>query len=170
MITIREWMELVDYKITDGSDYGWDCYGSNAYALDSCNGVQGKADYSFSIIFSTKTQEVYEISVWDLAAGNAYRMVAPNHITAYEQEAQQRGVATNAAWDNVEYVDLEVVEDFMQKAKAIINGESYDTDVIVQLDLPDDLLLQAFQAAHAENITLNAYINKMLKSFIDQQK
>ena len=51
MITIKEWMELVDYKITEGSTYGWQCYGPNAYCLDSWNGVYDDGGYSFSIIF-----------------------------------------------------------------------------------------------------------------------
>jgi hypothetical protein len=55
MITMKEWMELVDYKITEGSDYTWSCYGPNAYTLDSWNGVHGAGGYSFSIVFSTKS-------------------------------------------------------------------------------------------------------------------
>ena len=40
MITMKEWMELVDYKITEGDSYGWSCYGPNSYQLSSWNGVQ----------------------------------------------------------------------------------------------------------------------------------
>ena len=40
MITLKEWMELVDYRITEGSDYCWSCYGPDAYSLDSWNGDQ----------------------------------------------------------------------------------------------------------------------------------
>ena len=58
MITMKEWMELVDYKITEGGEYGWECYGPNSYTLDSWNGVHGTGGYSFSIVFSTKTQNI----------------------------------------------------------------------------------------------------------------
>jgi hypothetical protein len=34
MISLKEWMELVDYRITEGSDYGWNCYGHDAHMLD----------------------------------------------------------------------------------------------------------------------------------------
>jgi hypothetical protein len=30
MLTVKEWMELVDHRITEGSDYGWMCFGPDA--------------------------------------------------------------------------------------------------------------------------------------------
>ena len=168
MITIKEWMELVDYKITEGSDYGWQCYGPNAYTLDSWNGVHGKGGYSFSIVFSTKTQKIYEVSVCDYTNDRAYRMIAENKREKHSKEARSKSVLANQAWDDVDYVDLEVDDDFIQKALAIKAGEPYSTDVSVPLDLPDDLLLFAFRAAHEENMTFNAWMNQMLKSFVDK--
>ena len=74
----------------------------------------------------------------------------------------------NQAWDDVNYVDLEVVDDFIQKALAIAAGEDYSTDISIPIDLPDDLLMFAFKAAHEENMTFNAWMNQMLKSFVDK--
>jgi len=168
MITMKEWMELVDYKITEGSDYGWNCYGPNAYSLSSWNGVHGKGGYSFNIVFSTKTQKVYEIAVCDYTNDRAYRMVAENKQENHRREAERFGINFNEAWDNVEYVDLEVDDDFIQKCLAIKAGEDYSTDVSIPLDLPDDLLMFAFKAAHAENMTFNDWMHKMLKVYIDE--
>jgi len=168
MITMKEWMELVDYKITEGSDYGWQCYGPNAYTLDSWNGVHGKGGYSFSIVFSTKTQKVYEVSVCDYTNDRAYRMINPGKVEKHRKESTERGVNLNEAWDCVEYVDLEVVEDFIQKCTAIRAGEDYDTRISVPLDLPDDLLLEAAMNAHRQGITLNDYINNALKELVDE--
>jgi len=168
MITIKEWMELTDYKITEGSDYGWSCYGPNSFTLDSWNGVHGAGGYSFSIVFSTKTQKVYEVSVCDYTNDRAYRMIAENKRVKHSKEAEARNVNLNEAWDCVDYVDLEVDDDFIQKCLAIKAGEDYSTDISVPIDLPDDLLMFAFKAAHAENMTFNDWMNKMLKSFIDK--
>jgi len=33
VITIKEFMELIDYKITEGRDYLWNCYGNNSFQL-----------------------------------------------------------------------------------------------------------------------------------------
>jgi hypothetical protein len=170
MITMKEWMELVDYKITEGSDYGWQCYGPNSYMLDSWNGVHGKGGYSFSIIFSTKTQKVYEVSVCDYTNDRAYRMINPKNVKKHRKEAESKNVPANQAWDDVDYIDLEVESDFIQKGLAIKAGEDYDTSIIVPIDLPDDVLLTAALAAHNQNITLNEYINQALVTLIDRVK
>ena len=168
MITMKEWMELVDYKITEGSSYGWECYGPNSYTLDSWNGVHGTGGYSFSIVFSTKSQKVYEVSVCDYTNDRAYRMINPKFQEKHRKEAEHKSVLANQAWDDVDYVDLEVADDFFQKALAIRAGEEYSTDVSIPLDLPDDLLMFAFKCAHAENMTFNDWMNQMLRNFIDK--
>ena len=165
---MKEWMELVDYKITEGSDYGWRCYGPNAYTLDSWNGVHGAGGFSFSIVFSTKSQKVYEVSMCDYTNDRAYRMINPKNVEKHRKEAESKSVLANQAWDDVDYIDLDVVDDFIQKALAIKAGEDYDDTVCVPLDLPDDLLMFAFKAAHEQNLTLNEWMNQMLRGFIDQ--
>jgi len=166
MITMKEWMELVDYKITEGSSYGWQCYGNHAYTLDSWNGIHGAGGYSFSIVFSTKSQRVFEVNVSDYTNNRAYRMIAENKREKHREESESRGVNLNEAWDDVDYVDLEVDNDFMEKCKAIKAGVDYSTDISVPLDLPDDLLLEAAMNAHRQNITLNEYINNALREMM----
>jgi hypothetical protein len=170
MITMKEWMELVDYKITEGGDYGWSCYGPNAYTLDSWNGVHGAGGFSFSIVFSTKTQKVYEVSVCDYTNNRAYRMINSSKIEKHNKEAESKSVLANQAWDDVDYIDLEVDDDFIQKCMAIKAGEDYSTDISIPLDLPDDILLEAAMNAHRQNITLNAYINNALRELLDEFK
>ena len=168
MITMKEWMELVDYKITEGSDYCWGCYGPNAYTLDSWNGVHGTGGYSFSIIFSTKSQKVYEVSMCDYTNNRAYRMINPKFQKKHAKEAKMRLVNLNEAWDDVDYVDLEVDDDFFQKALAIRDGEDYSTNISVPIDLPDELLMFAFKQAHEKNMTFNDFINQVLREFVDK--
>jgi hypothetical protein len=166
MINMKEWMELVDYKITESGDYGWSCYGPNAYSLSSWNGVHGAGGYSFDIVFSTRTQKVYEVSVCDYTNNRAYRMIAENKREKHRKEAQARDINLNEAWDDVDYVDLEVDDDFIQKCLSIKAGEDYSTDISVPIDLPDDLLLEAAMNAHRQNITLNEYINNALREMM----
>ena len=168
MLDMKEWMELVDYKITEGDNYGWSCFGSNSYQLSSWNGIHGKGGYSFNIVFSTKTHKVYSVEVCDYTNDRAYRMINPEYVKKHEKEAKNRGVNMNEAWDDVEYIDLEIDEDFIQKAQAIKAGKDYSTDISVPLDLPDELLLEAALNAHRQNITLNEYINNALREMIDE--
>jgi Arc/MetJ family transcription regulator len=85
-----------------------------------------------------------------------------------KKESKRRNIDKDEAWDNVNYTTLEVDDDFIQKALAIKAGEDYNTDVSIPLDLPDDLLMFAFKAAHEQNITFNEYVNNALRSLIDR--
>ena len=167
MITMKEWMELVDYKITEGSEYGWQCYGPNSYSLDSWNGVHGKGGYSFSIVFSTKSQKVYEVSMCDYTNDRAYRMINPKNVEKHLKEAESKSVLANQAWDDVNYIDLDVVDDFIQKALAIRAGEPYDTRVSVPVDFTDEELLTYMKIAHERDITFNQLVEQALREAIN---
>ena len=166
MITLKDFMEATNYRITEGSDYGWQCYGHNAYTLDSWNGdIDG---HSFSIIFDTSTQEVYEVTAYDYPNDRAYRLINPDYATAHSDEAARRGIDDSQAWDEVAYTELEVVEDYLEKVQGILSGEDYDTRIQVPLTLPDDALFQLMQLAHAADQTLNDFVAIMLKNEIDR--
>jgi hypothetical protein len=159
MITLKQWMEAVDYRITEGSQYMWSCYGSDAYTFDSWNGDQ--RGYSASIIIDTKTQEVYQTTVYDYANDRAYRMINPIYARAYRDECTSRGCA-DVAWDEVKYVDIDTNDDFLEKMSAIIAGEDYDTRVEVPLTLDNDQLFELMKLAHEQDITLNQLVEKIL--------
>ena len=169
MITMKEWMELVDYKITEGDTYGWACYGPNSYRLDSWNGVHGTGGYSFSIVFSTKSQKVYEVSMCDYTNNRAYRMINPKNQEKHRKEAKSKSVLANQAWDDVDYIDLEVADDFFQKALAIRAGEPYDTRAEVEIELEEDIQLELMKMAHERDITLNQMVEEILRRMIDKQ-
>lgn len=168
MITLREWMELVDYRITEGSNYGWQCYGENAYSLDSWDGEHDGT--SFSIIFDNKTQEVYEVQAHDYKNERAYRRINPDYLEAYTAEAKQRGSWMNQAWDQVEYVDLETDDDWYEKAEAIFNHEDYDTRVQMPVDFNDAELLQYMKMAHDMDITFNEFVERALVKALEAYK
>jgi hypothetical protein len=168
MITIKEWMELTDYKITEGSDYCWDCYGPYSYQLDSWNRIHGDGGYSFSITFSTKSQKVYEVQVHDYTNNRAYRMVNPKFQKKQENEAIRRGINPNEAWDEVDYVNLDVVDDFIQKCLAIKAGEKYDTRVQVPVDFSDEELLQYMKLAHDRDMTFNEFVEEALRHALEE--
>jgi hypothetical protein len=164
MLTIKEWMELADYRITEGADYQWQSYGPNAYIMTSWNGEQD--GYSFSIYFDTKTQVVYEVQAHDYKNERAYRIINPDFAEANAGEADERDIDNNIAWDDLAYVDLEVDDDFIQKCLAIKAGEDYDTRVSVPLDLPDDVLFDLMKLAHSQDITLNELVEGILEDAI----
>jgi len=149
MITLKEWMEVANYRITEGGDYF--AYGG-AYALTSWSGDQD--GYSIEIIFSPRTQEVYEVQACDYKHNRAYRLVHGD----YRDEK-----LNDEAWDDVNWVDLESDDDWIQKALSIVAGEDYDTRVTIPLDLPEAELMVLFKAAHDADMTFNDFVEKILR-------
>jgi hypothetical protein len=166
MVSLKDFMEVVNYRITEGSDYCWECYGNNAYCLDSWNGEQD--GHSLSIIFDNNTQEVYEVQAHDYRNNRAYRLINPKYKKSHDDEASSRGLEKDEAWDDLKYVDLEVEDDFLEKARAIVLEEGYDTRVKVPLNLPDDSLFDLMKMAHEQDITLNQLVERALREAIDQ--
>ena len=168
MLTLKEWMELVDYRITEGSDYGWECYGPNVHMLDSWNGEQD--GHSFTVIFDTKTQVIYEVQAHDYVHNRAYRMINENFRKKMKKEAKRRDVNKKEAWDDVDYVDLDIDDDFIQKCLSIREGKDYDTRVLMPIDIPDDELLMYMKKAHEMDITFNEFVETALQHAIDARQ
>lgn len=142
MIKLREWMELVGYRITDGTAFMWSCYGPHAHRLNSWNEVSGTGGYDFSITFDTKNQTVYEVEAYDLGNDVAYRLINPLYIDAYKAESILRNVPWNQSCDESTFVDLEHSMDFLRKAKSIMSGETTRTvEVIEDPENPGNLIL-----------------------------
>ena len=157
MITLKEWMELVDYRITEGSDYN--LYSHNAYALSSWNREQD--GYSMEVVFDTKTQVVYCVEACDYTNNRAYRLINSDYKDVDE---------STKAWDDTEWIELEVDDDFIQKCLAIKAGEDYDTRISVPLDLDDDMMFDLMKLAHERDITLNELVTIALEESIDQHR
>lgn len=168
MITLKDYFETVDFKITEGSRYMWTCYGPKAYRLDAWNGDH--LGTNASIIFDTDTQTVYETTVYDYAKPAAYRMINPEYVAQYQQEAKQNSVEPNQAWDDVDYIDLDVIDDWTSKARAIMTGQAYDDKVTVPLDLSDDQTFELMKLAHEHDMSLNNFVEYMLQNFVDTVK
>ena len=159
MITLKEFMELVDYRITEGSEYYCEAYGPNAYSLDSWNGKHEDGGHSLSIVFDTSTQEVYEVTVCDYENNRAYRLM--------DEAYKNTSADTPEAWDEANWIDLEVDDDFIEKAQAIIAGEHFDTRVQVPLNLPREDMFKMMQMAHERDLTLNQFIEEVLRNMIE---
>ncbi len=166
MLTLKEFFEVTNYRISEGSDYGWECYGPNAYRLDAWNGDQD--GHSHSIVFDTKTQEVYEVTSYDYRNNRAYRLMNPDFVKKHKKEAKRRSVEYKEAWDDVDYVDLEIPEDWIDKATAIEAGEDYDTRVQVPLTLDRDQMFEMMQMAHERDMTLNQFVEMVLRQEIER--
>ena len=163
MITMQEFMEVVDYRITEGSEYTWNCFGDAAkpYSLSAWN--QEHDGWSFNIVFDTGTQDVYMVEACDYKHNRAYRLINPAYEQDYRNYAKDElSEYADQAWDGVNYVDLEEVDDWIQKALAIKAGEDYDTRVSVPLELGENEMFQLMKMAHEKDVTLNKLVEDLL--------
>lgn len=166
MITLKDWMECVNHRITEGGEYGWRSFGSHAYSLDSWDGDQDGV--SASIVFDTKTQIVYQAEVYDYSKERAYRLINKDFAKMHASEAAEKGVEDDIAYDGVKFIDLETEEDFLEKCSAIINYEEYDDRVSIPIDLPDKQLLLLMKMAHERDMTFNQFVEQALRHALEE--
>ena len=136
--------------------------------LDSWNGEQD--GHSLTIIFDTESQMVYEVQAHDYVNNRAYRMINSLYKDVHRKKAEEMGTFANMAWDDVDFTDLEVDEDWLDKATAIVSGEDYDTRVSIPVDFTDDELLKYMKMAHERDMTFNQFVEEALRHAIDEFK
>lgn len=170
MITLKDFLEAVDYKITGGSEFQWECFGSNARYLDANDGDGSDSHYSINAIFDSVDQTVYVVEAWDYLTNREYRWFNPDYKFGYDDEASGRDVDPNESLDGRHYIDLEVPEDILEKIKAIVAGEEYDSRVKVPVDFTDEELLKYMKLAHERDITFNELVEEALRHAISEHQ
>lgn len=166
-MNLKDFMTVIDYKITEGNVYQWACFGNNAYSLDSWNGEQD--GHTVTAVFDTKDQTVYAVMAYDYIANRAYRWMNPAFVAVYTAECASRN-CNDEAWEDVAYTDLEVEDDFLEKARGIVTGADYDTRVLVPLDLDKETLYNLMHLAHNADLTLNQYVDKIIRNALTEMQ
>lgn len=167
---LSEVCNTFDYRISGGSEYGWQCYGENARFLD----FESEFGHG-SVLFDSKDQTVFsaEISAKDDGEDNLptpYRWLNPVWKDAYLAECKEKNIEPNNAWDDVDWIDLEVEEDWHEKAKAIFNNTPFDRRIHVPINLDDSEMLALAMQAHKRDITLNKMVEILLQQAIDNHR
>lgn len=167
MISLKDFLETVEYRITEGSDYGWNCFGEYVHNLSYWSGDQD--GQSLNVLFDTQNQTVYQVEAHDYLNRRSYRWTNPDYIDAYKQAVKTNEI-DDLAYDGVKYTDLDVAEDWLEKARAIYLQRDYDTRVSVPLELPDNEIFQLMKMAHEQDVTLNELVEQILRDEIDKRK
>lgn len=163
MNILQQFLDAIQYRITDAWEHQWPSY-QGAQVLGCAN----KFAY-MSVVFSREDQEVIEITVsseLDAVAHAAYRWTNPVFKEAIDEEADRRGIDHDEAFEGCKYIDLETVEDVLEKGQAMLANAAFDPRVQVPLDLEDAHLLELFKKAHEQDITFNQFMENALKKVI----
>jgi hypothetical protein len=169
MITIKDFMEAIQYKPTEGSEFLWTCYGPGAYSLDYWNGVHD-GGVSVTMVFDTGNQTVYEMQAWDYSAERSYRWIHPDYVKAIERESEMRGVVFEESIDGQHFIDLEVPADILEKATAMVAGVEYDKRVMISIELSSEEETQIMRLAHEADMSLNQFMEFILRTEMERNK
>jgi hypothetical protein len=104
---LKDFLKSTKYKINDGFEYLWSCYGENVFSIGRESCVRGKFTYSTGCIFDTKTQNVYEVNFWDYKKRKVFRWIKKSYLKKYKAEARSRNVSFHKASDEMDYEDIE---------------------------------------------------------------
>lgn len=162
---IKDFIQAVDYRITEVDDNDWNCYGLTSRTMTSWNGKYDVAGYSISAVFDTVDQSVYEMTAYDYERNHAYRWIGDDYRGAFASECVDREI-NNIAWDTVAHTDLDLEEDILEKTRAIVSGIEYDTRIMVSVEFSDKELLTYMKLAHEQDITFNQLIENALRAAI----
>lgn len=161
---LDQYLEAIDYNLEGTSKYQWKSFGENAHFFDYNR--RGKGE--ISVVADIKTKQVYYAAVIDDERDNQYMWIDPQYKDDYINESESRNCNYLQAYDDVEYTLLDSEEDWLEKARAIYSGQPYDERVVIQIDLPDDLLFHSMKRAHELDITFNEYIARAIQAVIDE--
>lgn len=163
MISLKDFFECVEYKISDGSEYLWKCYGDGARTMSYYNGELGDAQVTIYVVFTPNDQDVAEMQVWDGPNKREYRWIHPAFIEGHAQESINKNVDLKQSYDNHNFIDIEEPEDILEKARAVFLGEEYDTRIQVKLDIGYENEYTLMSMAHEADMSLNQFVEHILR-------
>lgn len=166
---LKQVNEAMDHRITGGTEYGWSSWPDARF-------LEYESEYAYvSVVFHSKSQLIYQAEVtcksemWTNEA-KPYRWLNPYTKQAMFDEAARRGVDKSNAWDDINWVDLETADDFLEKAKLIFNGvQDFDTRIKVPVEIDDSTLFTLMKEAHENDITFNQLVAQILQKAIDTE-
>jgi predicted HicB family RNase H-like nuclease len=103
------------------------------------------------------------MQAWDDNNGVEYRWIHPGYIEGQAAEAQRRGVDYEQSFDDHKFTDLEVPEDILEKATAMVAGDEYDNRIMVTLSLGYDEEHLLMEMAHEADMSLNHFVEHILR-------
>lgn len=85
-ITLKDFVEAVNFKIQDSGVFGWDCYGEKNLMLDVFD-----KNGSGTVVYNTVNFTVYELRYCDYKKELAYKWINPKFVKKHDDEMKKRG-------------------------------------------------------------------------------
>lgn len=165
---LEQILPLIEYKISEGTDYLWPCFGEQCWQLSFLD-VEGR---ELGQLVHNRSGEVLFIAFTyvDNSKYTAYHWVEPECKEAYLKECAKREVDINRYDSDNLSIELELQEDVFQKLAAIYKMEIFDKRILVSMELPEKTLESLNLMAQENNRTLDDEVNHLLSEYIKKQK
>lgn len=165
MNILQQFLDAIQYRINDAWEHQWTSY-EGAQVLGCDNEFA-----TMSVAFKREDQTVISITVasgLEAQETIAYRWINPDYNDAIVAEADRRRLNHNEAFEGCDYIELEVVDDILEKGVAMLSNSKFDPRIQIPLDLDDDTLLVLFKKAHKRDISFNQLMNEILIEAVDE--
>lgn len=170
MIKLKDYLECINHKCGENVKFQWKCFGNNAYMTDNWYDEESTHNSTISIVYDFITHIIYEMQAWDAINNRYYRWIRPEYVDAYKLECKTHNCAYKHSIDNWEFIDLEVEQDILEKAKGIVLGKEYDTRVMSLINLSNADTVFISNLAEQANMSLKEYIGNILEQTIIVEK
>lgn len=100
---LMNFLKAVKYKITDGFEFQWKCFGSNSFCVGREFSRNNKFVYSASCVFDTRTQLIYEVTFWDYKKEETFRWIKKSFLKSYKSECCKRNISFDNSLDDKHY-------------------------------------------------------------------
>lgn len=170
MITVDEFLQTIDYEVTSGEPFCWNCFGPDARFMCSDNQTEdGRIGnkHTISIVFDSRDLTVYQMEALDYVNNNFYRWTHPDWNQAYKDEVASRGL--EELNESSPFIELETQEDMLEKARAIHLGEEYDDRISIPLNIDDAALLLLMKEAHRLDMTFNEFVTQVISDAVARE-
>jgi len=136
--------------------------------------IQKTGEWAIAIQFDPVYHDVYEIDVMTFGEGVvSYRWVNPSYLHRYHNNNFEYQLDNSYVQElNVDYfpdkilgIARDVVDGIIVHPSRNNVEEDYET---IELDMTDSEIALIARAAHAEDITINEFMNKVIKEELDR--
>lgn len=161
-IKIKNYLSAVNYKIHEGYEYLWKCFGDNVYSLEYFE----EDIFSCSCVFDTKTSNVYVLEFWNYKTGQCFRWIDSSKEQDYINECNKRNLKFEEAIDGKNFVQC--------NSNSILNlisdSVGVDKKENIEINLTEKETFELMKRAHELDITFNELVEDILWEAIEKNE
>lgn len=148
-------MKLSKNLITDCYEHQWESY-NKAQVLCFEDEPDGASSFYLSLAYRPSDMEYVSLEVKDTRKDIQYVLLNPKFADSILGDYKYYDID----FDNI--VFLEEVDDFAEKASAIIAGKPYDSNILIKLDLPKPDIESLTRQAEKLGKSLHDYLVEVI--------